>query len=158
MSALVGGFVLVISLFKSIENSQQIKVDPLPNANQLSKKRIEIISNNESYFYEVYIADDNQSRATGLMNIKTLPEDEGMLFVFPDSQDLSFWMKNTYIPLDIIFFDSNQSFINYHENAEPLDESIRYTSDKPSKYVLELNADIAKKMSLNSESYFKILD
>jgi len=68
-SAVLGGFFLIMSIFKTIENSQQIKVDPLPNANQLAKKRIEISSNNETHIYEVYIADNNQSRATGLMNI-----------------------------------------------------------------------------------------
>lgn len=157
-SAVLGGFFLIMSIFKTIENSQQIKVDPLPNANQLAKKRIEISSNNETHIYEVYIADNNQSRATGLMNIKTMPDNEGMLFVFQESQNQSFWMKNTFIPLDIIFFDSNKNFINYHGNAKPLDESIRYTSDRPAKYVLELNAGKAKDLNLNSESSFKILD
>lgn len=157
-SAVLGGFFLIMSIFKTIENSQQIKVDPLPNANQLAKKRIEISSNNETHIYEVYIADNNQSRATGLMNIKTMPDNEGMLFVFQESQNQSFWMKNTFIPLDIIFFDSNKKFINYHGNTRPLDESIRYTSDRPAKYVLELNAGKANDLNLNSESSFKILD
>lgn len=157
-SALLGGFLLILSLFKSIENAQQIKIDPLANANQLSKKKIEIISNEESFNYDVYIAESNESRATGLMNIKNLPENEGMLFIFPDSQIRSFWMKNTYIPLDIVFFDSNKKFINYHKNAEPLDISTRYVSDKPAKYVLELNGGSADRLNLNSESTLEIID
>lgn len=158
VSALLGGFLLILSLFKSIENDQQIKIDPQANANQLIKKNIEIRSNEEIFNYDVYIADSNESRATGLMNIKNLPENEGMLFIFPDSQIRSFWMKNTYIPLDIVFFDSNKRFINYHKNAKPLDESIRYVSDKPAKYVLELNGGTTDRLNLNSESTLEIID
>ena len=157
-STVVGGFILIFSLFKSIENTQQIKVDPLADANQLTKKRIEIFSNDESFYYDVYIADDEESRATGLMNIKTLPENEGMLFIFPDSQLRSFWMKNTYLPLDIIFFDSSMKFINSHENAQPLNESLRYNSEEPAKYALELNAGMAERLELNSESTLIIVD
>jgi uncharacterized membrane protein (UPF0127 family) len=158
VSTVLGGFILIFSLFKNIENTQQIKVDPLANANQLTKKRIEILSNNESFYYDVYIAEDEESRATGLMNIKTLPENEGMLFIFPDSQIRSFWMKNTYLPLDIIFFDSSMKFINSHENTEPLNESIKYLSDKPAKYALELNAGMVNSLELNSESTLIIID
>ena len=158
ISTLIGGFVLIFSLLKSIENTQQIKVDPFVNANQLSKKRIEVSSVDGDFSFDVYIADDNESRATGLMNVESMPSNEGMLFIFPESENLSFWMKNTYIPLDIIFFDSDMRLINYHENAEPLNESTRYKSDKPAKYVLELNSGTSEELKLDTSSSFKIID
>lgn len=157
-STLVGGFILIFSLLKNIENSQQIKIDPIPNANQLSKKKIEINTESEVFVIEAYIAEEEESRATGLMNVKELANDEGMLFIFPDSAIRSFWMKNTYIPLDIIFFDSKRKLINYHENAVPLDISKRYESDKPTKFVLELKAGSVEKYKLNSETTIKILE
>jgi uncharacterized membrane protein (UPF0127 family) len=73
----------------------------------------------------------------GLMYRRKLGEDEGMLFVFPGEQERSFWMKNTYVELDMIFLDSNFSVVSFIERAVPLSETPR-RSQKPARYVLEV--------------------
>ena len=69
----------------------------------------------------VEIADDAAERAQGLMNRKVLPSGQGMLFVYERPQPVSFWMKNTLIPLDILFFDARGVLRHVHPNARPLD-------------------------------------
>ena len=69
----------------------------------------------------VEIADDAAERAQGLMYRKSLPSDHGMLFVYQSPQPTSFWMKNTLIPLDILFFDARGVLRHVHSQARPLD-------------------------------------
>lgn len=75
----------------------------------------------------------------GLMHREQLPEDQGMLFVFEAAQIQSFWMRNTFIPLDIAFIDANGKIIDV-QRMEPLDETRSYYSPAPVPYVLEVNA------------------
>jgi len=83
----------------------------------------------------------------GLMNRDSLELDSGMLFVFDTPQDTTFWMKNTLIPLDIIFIDSNGTVLNIAEaDPEPgvTDQSLtRYYSDGKAKWVLEVNQGLS---------------
>ena len=89
------------------------------------------------------IADSASERAKGLMYREELDTDAGMLFVFEYPQNLSFWMKNTLIPLDIIFIDESGTVINieeaYPEPGVADDDLISYLSDRPAKWVLEVN-------------------
>ena len=80
-----------------------------------------------------------EQRATGLMNRFSLAPDHGMLFVFERPQPLGFWMKNTYIPLDMIFIGPSLKVVGVVENAEPQTTTLR-TPGVPSQYVLEVNA------------------
>jgi len=75
----------------------------------------------------------------GLMFRQRLGADRGMLFVFPESGRHGFWMKNTLIPLDMIFIDERLEVVGIVENAEPMTESMR-GPDVASRYVLEVNA------------------
>lgn len=70
---------------------------------------------------------------------KHLEKNHGMLFIFPKTMSISMWMKNTFIPLDIIFLDENFKVIKVHRNAIPHDTSSLIKSDN-TKYVMELNA------------------
>jgi uncharacterized membrane protein (UPF0127 family) len=85
------------------------------------------------------IADQPGNRERGLMFRKTMPQDEGMLFIFEYPQMQSFWMKNTYIPLDIAFISEKGVIINIL-TMEPLNEGPRYRSLAPALYVIETNA------------------
>jgi len=96
---------------------------------------------------QIEIADNDFERQTGLMYRKKMDTDKGMLFVFEKSEIKSFYMKNTYIPLDIIYIDSNKTIINIVKNAEPLNETSLY-SDAPATYVLEVNAGLSEKLSI----------
>ncbi len=86
----------------------------------------------------IQIADNDQERAEGLMWRASMPEDDGMLFIFDEQQILTFWMKNTYIPLDMVFADKTGKIVMIHPDAIPLSEA-SITSDQPAKYVVEVN-------------------
>lgn len=73
--------------------------------------------------FTVEIADDTAERARGLMFRETLAPDAGMLFIYEHPQPAAFWMKNTLIPLDILFFDAAGRMVALHENAVPHDET-----------------------------------
>ena len=87
----------------------------------------------------VEIVQEDEARQKGLMNREEMHENQGMLFVFEVSQILSFWMRNTFIPLDIAFIDENGAIVDI-QRMEPLDESVQYISAKPALYALEVNA------------------
>lgn len=87
---------------------------------------------------KVEIADTPLSRQRGLMFRENLPEDEGMLFVFERVDYLSFWMKNTLIPLSIAFIDAEGKIVQM-EDMEPLDEQTHHRSVRPALYALEVN-------------------
>ncbi len=87
---------------------------------------------------QIQIADNNDERAEGLMWRKYMPEDDGMLFIFDDEEPLTFWMKNTYIPLDMVFADKSGNIVSIYPEATPLSET-SIPSGKPGKYVVEVN-------------------
>ncbi len=88
---------------------------------------------------DIEVADNDALRARGLMYRKSMLINEGMLFIHDYEQIQSFWMKNTYIPLDMIFVDSNHEIITIHQNTTPLSER-SYSSTLPALYVVEVNA------------------
>ncbi|HNQ01419.1 MAG: DUF192 domain-containing protein [Syntrophobacterales bacterium] len=86
----------------------------------------------------VEVADTLEKQERGLMFRRSLPENEGMLFVYREPIELSFWMRNTLIPLDIAFVGADGVILNIHQ-AHPLDESVLYRSAGAAKYVIETN-------------------
>jgi uncharacterized membrane protein (UPF0127 family) len=96
----------------------------------------------------IEIADTALEQAQGLMNRKDLCPECGMLFIFDNVRTRSFWMKDTLIPLDIIFMDENGEILKIHQNAEPQNEDKRYESEKPAKYTLEINGGKAEEFGL----------
>lgn len=97
----------------------------------------------------VELALDELSQAKGLMFRETMPENAGMLFMFPQTQPLAFWMKNTLIPLDIIYMTEAGEVVHI-VTAQPckIQNCPSYPSVEPAKYVLELNAGRAKSLGL----------
>lgn len=85
------------------------------------------------------VASTPEERQIGLMFRETLEFDRGMIFVFPTSMERQFWMKDTLIPLDIIFVNGNKEIIKIHKNAIPNNTELRYPSEGPTKYAIEVN-------------------
>lgn len=94
------------------------------------------------YHFDVEVADTFARRAQGLMHRESLAPDAGMLFLFEEVQPLSFWMKNTLIPLDMLFIAPDGRIINIHERTKPLDLG-SYRSAEPAIAVLEINGGIS---------------
>lgn len=94
-------------------------------------------SGGEEVEIEVETASDAAARAQGLMYRESLGEDCGMIFVFDEEEPLSFWMRNTLVPLSVAYIDSEGSIVSIHD-MEPLDET-SVPSAKPAQYALEVN-------------------
>lgn len=88
-------------------------------------------------------------RARGLMYRDQLDEDRGMLFVYPDPRTLSFWMKNSWIPLSIAFVRDDGTIVNIHE-MRPLLESVSYKSHEACRYAIEMNKGWFEKHGLDA--------
>ncbi len=134
-------FTFLIFCFILIKN--QIGYSYLSN----NQKNLTIQTNTTEITYHVEIANTPHLRAKGLMYRKSMPKNNGMLFIFEKPQIISMWMKNTYIPLDMLFLDKNGKIIWIHENAKPLDESI-ISSPFPASFVIELNAGQVKEKNI----------
>ncbi len=108
-----------------------------------------IKGNNDSIIktLDIEIADDEYQTQTGLMYRDQMDKKQGMLFIFPDEILRSFYMKNTRIPLDIIFIDNNNTIVSFQKNAKPFDET-SLPSKAPAKYVLEINAGLSEEWGL----------
>jgi uncharacterized protein len=117
---------------------------PTPAAEQ---QTIEIASNNGVHVFTVEIAVTEQERERGLMFRKQLPEGQGMLFDFKQEQEVSMWMENTYIPLDMIFIRRDGRIWRIAENTEPLSRAI-ISSQGPVLAVLEVIGGTAKKLGI----------
>lgn len=101
--------------------------------------------------FKVEIADDDSERERGLMFREHLDADAGMLFLFPDEQPRSFWMKNCRIGLDILYFDASWKLVGQALSTPPCsmgDRCPSYPSGAPARYVLELNAGTAMAMGV----------
>jgi len=100
--------------------------------------------------FVVAIADDDESRARGLMFVDSLPQDQGMLFLFRREEPRAFWMKNTRIPLDIIYLNKDFTVVDIIKNAKPCRSSrcVSYPSKHPTQYVLELNGGMSDQLGL----------
>ncbi len=108
--------------------------DPSPAAKPPTFKKIVV----GKIPLRVEVADTPEKQERGLMFRQSLPDNEGMLFMFKEPHEMSFWMRNTLIPLDIAFVGADGIILNIHQ-AKPLDDSINYRSAGAAKYVIETN-------------------
>jgi uncharacterized membrane protein (UPF0127 family) len=97
---------------------------------------------------DIEIADNEQKTAQGLMYRSSMPQNAGMLFLMPNEEVQGFWMRNTYIPLDMIFINSKMEIVTIHRNTTPMLES-SYISTAPALYVVEVNAGFCSKNNIN---------
>ena len=136
-------FILIIFLFLSGQSFTVVDLDRDLNKSSL----IVSTSKKTCYLLSIWIAHSIKEKARGLMYVRNMPEQSGMLFVYTESDQRSMWMKNTYIPLDIIFIKNSETISSIARDTEPLSlKNIR--SIEPVNYVLEINAGMTKKMGI----------
>ncbi len=119
-------------------------------------EQLDIVTSKGIHEFEVDIADDPLERAQGLMCQESnpedcqteLPKDYGMLFDFGDEQPRGFWMKNTHVPLDMIFIRSNGTVASIAKNAEPLNTQKIIRSGAAVQFVLEVEAGVTADIGL----------
>lgn len=105
-------------------------------------------SGGEAVEIEVETADDDAERAQGLMFRESLGENCGMIFVFDEEEPLSFWMRNTLVPLSIAYIDADGGIVSIHD-MEPLDET-SVPSESPAQYALEVNQGFFEENSVEA--------
>jgi len=110
----------------------------------------------ESCRFDIELAVTPDEQARGLMFRKSMADKEGMFFIFDRDEIRHFWMRNTLIPLDMVFIDSKFSVVDIHRNAKPLDETV-ISSRKPARYVLEVNAGKVDQCRIKSGSNIKVI-
>lgn len=108
--------------------------------------------------FKVELANTPEKRVKGLMYRESLDKDKGMLFEFQDESERSFWMKDTFIPLDIIFINNEKVIVNI-TTALPCQNMPckNYHSGKPAMYVLEINAGEASKRNIKIGDKIEII-
>lgn len=108
---------------------------------------IEIQSGTQTHRFEIEIADEPNERARGLMHRTFLPDDHGMLFIYPREQMASFWMKNTLISLDMLFITNSGTIVKIAPRTTPGSlDPVR--SDQVVRAVLEINGGLAEALSI----------
>ena len=104
------------------------------------------------HHFSAELATNEASREYGLMNRTALAADHGMLFAFTDESPRAFWMKNTLIPLDMLYFDTRHRLVSVQANVPPCkaDACPTYPSQAPARYVLELSAGTAERIGVQA--------
>lgn len=131
----------MLVLVLSITGCNLVDENNIVSTSSCSGEKIKVSISDREYCVEV--ADDNLTRSKGLMWREMMPNNDGMLFKFDDEQYLSFWMKNTLIPLDILFFNSEKKLVDFKNDFEPC-KTINcetFTTDSRARYAVEVNAD-----------------
>lgn len=112
----------------------------------------------DGHSFSIEVADTDATREHGLMDRTQMDADHGMLFVFQDDAPRAFWMKNTKIPLDMLFFDAERRLVSVQHNVPPCtaDPCPAYPSGAPARYVLELNGGQARTLGVTSGDELQI--
>ena len=104
--------------------------------------------------FDITIADTPKKRALGLMHVEHLPRHSGMLFIYPSEAKVAFWMKNTLISLDMLFFDASGTMTGMHANAQPHDLAPKVGGENV-KYVLEINGGLSEVYGINGRTVLR---
>lgn len=155
--------ILASILFTSIYTGCQKEPDSIKfdTSNQKDASKTEFKKQGEVYFQDsaknlvkkidVEIADNDNARHLGLMYREGMNEDQGMLFIFQKEEEQGFYMKNTVLPLDIIYVNAKKQVVKIYKNTVPFSEKT-LPSTKPALYVIEVNAGFTDKFNITEGS------
>lgn len=146
-------FFLEMSLLSACTYHHQPSKVNLPPSSIRKDGTLDFVHSDESIkaSIAIEIADTPETHMKGLMGRSALDDSSGMLFVFEQIKPQNFWMKNTPVPLDIIFIGGNGCIINIAESTIPMSNQ-RYRSKGPVKYVVEVRAGFAKRFQLDPDT------
>jgi len=146
---IVLAFILFsISSPKSKKTKDRQPATSIPNTPAFRMDgQVKVITGNGPVTIDIEVADSEDERTQGLMYRYSMEENQGMYFIFPEEDFRSFWMKNTYISLDIIFINANHEIVSIQKYTQPK-STYSQPSEKPAKYVLEVNAGFADKYGI----------
>ena len=149
--------IILLLLFLAFLNSFLIIKSTQTSDNPVTIQQPSQITINNNIF-NLEIASTSLEKSIGLMHRTHLNKNTGMIFIFKDEKPQSFWMKNTLIPLDLIFIDSNNQIVDIKHSFQPCksEPCESYTSSKPAIYVLEINGGLAKEMEIKTGQKVKI--
>ena len=139
--------IVCVGFLLSAQTSEDSSLESAFGADRL------IISADEHacYLFDVYVASTREQQMRGLMHVRELSEFMGMIFIYRRADIRSMWMRNTYIPLDMLFIRGDGTISSVAANTVPLSlESV--ASIEPVNFVLELNAGVAAKLGIGTES------
>lgn len=151
IAAVTGTVVLILALIAVLTYQPSNKPAPItqPSTTTTQTGVYEFVKQAEVRFQtgkqdfisaiDVELAQDESKRQLGLMYRDKLAENQGMLFIFEGDETRAFWMKNTVLPLDMIFVNSKDEIVTIHKNTTPYSEQ-SYASSKPAQFVIEVNA------------------
>jgi uncharacterized protein len=139
LSSFAAGAIMALLAFSAVA-SAQVRFDKQPLAI--------VTASGQRHEFSAELALDPDQREQGLMYRKQMAPDAGMLFDFGDSRAVSMWMRNTLIPLDMLFIDDAGTITHIQEQEKPLSETI-ISSQGPVKYVLELNGGEVRRRAIH---------
>jgi len=141
--------LIVLALATTVAAAELKPYEPLDpkKAQVLPESALSITSGGATHRFTVEFADDDVERGIGLMHRGQMAADHGMLFDFMTPRRVGFWMRNTFIPLDMLFVKSDGEIVYIAENVAPHLET-PVGPDRPVRAVLELNGGLAKKLGI----------
>ena len=145
----LAAIALILARFFSNESNRVQEIEITPQDIDFTRDGELSIFKNDSLIQtiEVEFAKNDEERALGLMYRSSMDEHQGMWFIFPEEAPRSFYMRNTEIPLDIIYLDKDKKVVSIAKNARPYDET-SLPSEKPAMYVLEINGGLSDKWGI----------
>jgi len=126
-----------------------------PSFDDLREVNVEVASGQKIHVFRAWVADTPESRARGLMDVRELPPGRAMLFLLDFPQFASFWMKNTYIPLDLLFISPDGRIANIVENAAPMSLDL-LESVAPVTAVLEVAGGTTARLDIRSGDHVRV--
>ncbi len=152
--------VFALGYSQILHDDSDVPIIPVSPQNNTYEANVTFVLPSGNLIFHCELADTTEERQEGLMNRESLDNDTGMLFVFESSHEVSFWMKNTLIPLDIIFINATGYVVNIQEaDPEPGiadDDLLRYPSNGPVLYALEINQGISAAEGIVPGTYVEL--
>jgi uncharacterized membrane protein (UPF0127 family) len=138
--------VFIISL---LFHSPAMSAQPAHLLKDFSQKKLTIVTNDRCVLFDIYVAQTPAQRSQGLMYIESMEEQEGMIFLHNENKPVFMWMKNTLIPLDMLFVDATGSIVSLYRGAVPHSEEI-IESGLAVIAVIELNAGAIEQFNIST--------